>query len=235
MKEKLKKFIKKYYKAIIVFICLLITMEMFFALFAKEVMKRDIIGYRLISKYLISDVTLPIAKLITNFGGVIGLIILAIVVSTILIIKKKTLMGILIWVNLACSGLLNQILKRIVQRPRPTEYRLIEENGYSFPSGHSMVSAAFYGFFIYLIFKNVKNKYIKWSSISFLSLLIILIGISRIYLGVHYTSDVMAGFVISISYLVIFTSIVNDYLDKPKEKDKNLKGEIDEINRSNGE
>ena len=179
--------------------------------------------------------TLPIAKLITNFGGVIGLIILAIVVSTILIIKKKTLMGILIWVNLACSGLLNQILKRIVQRPRPTEYRLIEENGYSFPSGHSMVSATFYGFFIYLIFKNVKNKYIKWSSISFLSLLIILIGISRIYLGVHYTSDVMAGFVISISYLVIFTSIVNDYLDKPKEKDKNLKGEIDEINRSNGE
>lgn len=235
MKEKLKKFIKKYYKAIIVFICLLITMEMVFALFAKEVMKRDIIGYRLISKYLISDVTLPIAKLITNFGGVIGLIILAIVVSTILIIKKKTLMGILIWVNLACSGLLNQILKRIVQRPRPTEYRLIEENGYSFPSGHSMVSAAFYGFFIYLIFRNVKNKYIKWSSISFLSLLIILIGISRIYLGVHYTSDVMAGFVISISYLVIFTSIVNDYLDKPKEKDKNLKGEIDEINRSNGE
>ena len=235
MKEKLKKFIKKYYKAIIVFICLLITMEMVFALFAKEVMKRDIIGYRLISKYLISDVTLPIAKLITNFGGVIGLIILAIVVSTILIIKKKTLMGILIWVNLACSGLLNQILKRIVQRPRPTEYRLIEENGYSFPSGHSMVSAAFYGFFLYLIFKNVKNKYIKWSSISFLSLLIILIGISRIYLGVHYTSDVMAGFVISISYLVIFTSIVNDYLDKPKEKDKNLKGEIDEINRSNGE
>ncbi len=217
MKEKLKKFVKKYYKAIIVFICLLITMEMVFALFAKEVMKRDIVGYRLISKYLISDVTLPIAKIITNFGGVIGLIIIAIIVSTILIVKKKKLMGILIWVNLACSGLLNQILKRIVQRPRPTEYRLIEENGYSFPSGHSMVSAAFYGFFIYLIFKNVKNKYIKWGSISFLILLIILIGISRIYLGVHYTSDVMAGFVISISHLVIFTSIVNDYLDKPEE------------------
>lgn len=217
MKEKLKKFIKKYYKAIIVFICLLITMEMVFALFAKEVMKRDIIGYRLISKYLISEVTLPIAKMITNFGGVIGIIIIAITISSILIIKKKKLMGFLIWVNLACSALLNQILKRIVQRPRPTEYRLIEENGYSFPSGHSMVSAAFYGFFIYLIFKNVKNKYIKWGCISFLSIIIVLIGTSRIYLGVHYTSDVMAGFVISISYLVIFTSIVNDYLDKPKE------------------
>lgn len=220
MKEKLKKFVKKYYKAIIVFICLLITMEMVFALFAKEVMQRDIIGYKLISKYLISDVTLPIAKLITNFGGVIGLIIIAIIISSILVIKKKKLMGILIWVNLASSAFLNQILKRIVQRPRPTEYRLIEENGYSFPSGHSMVSAAFYGFFIYLIFKNVKNKYIKWGSILFLSILIVLIGTSRIYLGVHYTSDVMAGFVISISYLVIFTSIVNDYLDKPKENNE---------------
>ena len=220
MKEKIKNFFKKYYKAIIVFICLLITMEMVLAVFAKEVMKRDIIGYNLISKYLISDITFPIVKFITNFGGVIGLIVIAIITSTILIIKKKKLMGILLLVNLACSALLNQILKRIVQRPRPTEYRLIEESGYSFPSGHSMISTAFYGFLIYLIFKNVKNKYVKWTSIIFLSILIALIGISRIYLGVHYTSDVMAGFVISISYLVIFTSIVNDYLDKPK-SDKN--------------
>ncbi len=220
MKEKLKKFTKKYYKAIIVFICLLITMETVYSLFSQEVMKRDVVGYKLISKYLISDVTLPIAKFITNFGGVIGLTLIGIIVCTILVIKKKKLMGCLILLNLAISGALNQALKRIVQRPRPTEYRLIEENGYSFPSGHSMVSAAFYGFFIYLIFKNVKNKYIKWGSITLLSILIILIGTSRIYLGVHYTSDVLAGFVISISYLVIFTSIVNDYLDAPKDDNK---------------
>lgn len=220
MKEKLKKFTKKYYKAIIVFICLLITMETVYSLFSQEVMKRDVVGYKLISKYLISDVTLPIAKFITNFGGVIGLTLIGIIVCTILVIKKKKLMGCLVLLNLAISGALNQALKRIVQRPRPTEYRLIEENGYSFPSGHSMVSAAFYGFFIYLIFKNVKNKYIKWGSITLLSILIILIGTSRIYLGVHYTSDVLAGFVISISYLVIFTSIVNDYLDAPKDDNK---------------
>ena len=213
--DKLKRFIKRYYKAIIVFICVLITLEMVNNLFAQEVMKRDVVGYNFISKYLISDFTLPIAKFITNFGGVIGLIIIAIITSTILIIKKKKLMGFLVILNLALSGLLNQILKRIVQRPRPTEYRFIEESGYSFPSGHSMVSAAFYGFFIYLIYKNVKNKYLKWSLISILSILIILIGTSRIYLGVHYTSDVIAGILISISYLIIFTSIANDYLDKP--------------------
>lgn len=82
--------------------------------------------------------------------------------------------------------------------------------GYSFPSGHSMVSMAFYGFLIYLIYNNIKNKYIKWILICSLSILIILIGISRIYLGVHYTSDVLAGFLLSISYLVIYTRIVKE-------------------------
>ena len=58
----------------------------------------------------------------------------------------------------------------------------------------------------------MKNKYIKWSSIVLLSLLICSIGISRIFLGVHYTSDVLGGFFISISYLVIYVSAVNKFL-----------------------
>lgn len=228
MKNKLKNIIKKYYKLIIIFICLIFTLEMIYSVFSKEVMKRDVLGYKFISKYLISDVTIPIAKFITNFGGIIGLITIAIITFIILILNKRKLMGSLVIINLATAGALNQLLKRIIQRPRPTEYRLIEENGYSFPSGHSMVSAAFYGFFIYLIFKYVKNKHVKCISITLLSILIVLIGTSRIYLGVHYTSDVLAGFLISISYLVIFTSIVNDYLD-PIEN-KKIKNKI-EINK----
>ena len=99
-----------------------------------------------------------------------------------------------------------------MQRERPTEFRLIDEKGYSFPSGHSMVSMAYYGFLIYLIYKYVKNKKLKYILISGLILLIILIGTSRIYLGVHYTSDVIAGFLVSISYLILYTSIIKKYV-----------------------
>jgi len=141
---------------------------------------------------------------ITQFGGAMFLISLAAILG--LAIKNKKV-ALLIWGNLGISALLNQILKYIVQRPRPTEFRIIDESGYSFPSGHSMVSAAFYGFLIYLIYKNVKNKYLKWGLITLLSLLTILIGISRIYLGVHYTSDVLVGVFIAISYLIIFVTI----------------------------
>ena len=70
-----------------------------------------------------------------------------------------------------------------------------------------MVSMDFYGFLIYLIYKYVGNKYLKWTSMILLFLLIILIGISRIYLGVHYTSDVIAGFLVAISYLILYINM----------------------------
>ncbi len=71
-----------------------------------------------------------------------------------------------------------------------------------------MVSMGFYGFLIYLIYINVKNKRIKYPLILFVSLLIISIGISRIYLGVHYFTDVIGGFIIAILYLVVFVKYI---------------------------
>ena len=211
MKEKIKEFIVRNMKWITLFICLIGFLALAEDVFNKEIMYGDIIGYKIISTFLISDFATPIAKCITNLGGAIFLIVLTIILF--MLIKNKKI-GISIFLNLVIITVLNQLLKRILQRPRPTEFRIIEETGYSFPSGHSMISMAFYGYLIYLIYRYVKNKYIKWISIMLLSILICSIGISRIYLGVHYTSDVLGGFCISISYLVIYISIINKFLIK---------------------
>ena len=211
MKEKLKEFIVKNLKWIVLFICLIGFFALAEDVFNKEIMNGDIVGYKLVSTFLISDFATPIAKFITNFGGAI--ILIGSAFALFIFIKNKKI-GVSIISNLAIITVLNQLLKRIVQRPRPTEFRIVEESGYSFPSGHSMVSMAFYGYLIYLIYKHVKNKYLKWISIILLSILICSIGISRIYLGVHYTSDVLGGFFISISYLIIYISAVNKFFIK---------------------
>ena len=209
MKEDWKEFIKKNLKWVILFICLVGFLALAEDVFNKEIMYGDIIGYKLISTFLISDFVTPIAKFITNFGGAIFLSIST--VMLFLLIKNKKI-GLSIISNIVIITVLNQLLKRILQRPRPTEFRIVEETGYSFPSGHSMVSMAFYGYLIYLIYRYIKNKYVKWTLITILSILICLIGISRIYLGVHYTSDVLGGFLLSISYLVVYISSIKKLL-----------------------
>lgn len=208
MKEKIKEITKKNFKWLVLFIALIGFLALAEDVFNKEIMNGDIIGYKIISTFLISDFATPIAKFITNFGGAIFLITLTVIL--VILIKNKKI-GLSIFSNLIIITVLNQLLKRILQRPRPTDFRIIEETGYSFPSGHSMVSMAFYGYLIYLIYKYVENRYVKWISIVLLSILIFAIGVSRIYLGVHYTSDVLGGFLVSISYLILFISTVNKF------------------------
>ena len=139
MKKKIKEFITKNLKWIILFICLIGFLAIAEDVFNKEIMSGDIIGYKLVSTFLISDFATPIAKFITNFGGAIFLITLTIV---LLVLIKNKKIGISIFSNLVIVTILNQLLKAILQRPRPTEYRIVEETGYSFPSGHSMVNMA---------------------------------------------------------------------------------------------
>ena len=219
MKEKLTKVKNlgiKNFKWIILFVFLIIVLAIVEDVFDKEIMKLDIMGYGLISSIINSSIT-PIAIVITNLGGV--LVICSLTLILFLSIKNKKI-SFCVLLNLMISTILNILLKNIVQRPRPEEFRLITETGYSFPSGHSMISMAFYGFLIYLIYKYFKNKKIKIVLITFLSILIVLIGITRIYLGVHYTSDVIAGFMISICYLIIYTSLVKKYIIEREDKDE---------------
>ena len=218
MKENVIKFIKNNWRWMLLFICLIGFLALAEEVFHQEIMNGDIVGYDIISKLFKFNVSTPIAKFITNFGGAIFVISL----TTILffVIKDKKI-GISIITNLGIVTILNQIIKFIMQRPRPTEFRIIEETGYSFPSGHSMVSLAFYGYLIYLIYKYINNKHLKRTLIIILSVLICIIGVSRIYLGVHYTSDVLGGFLISFAYLIIYIELVNKFvLEKNKDDRK---------------
>lgn len=138
--EKIKNFVKNNSKWLLLFVCLIIFLAIAEDVFKREIMTGDMIGYHIISTYLISDFVTPIAKLITRLGGAIVLISLSII---FLIVIKNKKMALSITINLGIITILNVLLKNIVQRPRPTEYRMISETGYSFPSGHSMVSMAF--------------------------------------------------------------------------------------------
>ena len=202
---EIKEWLIKNAKWIILFVSIIAFLALVEDVWDKDIDKLDVIGYKIISTTLISDFMTPVAKFITNLGSATFLILVAML--SVLLIKNKKI-GISVCSNLAVAAVLNFLLKNILQRPRPTEFRIIDENGYSFPSGHSMVSMAFYGFIIYLIYKYVKKDNIKWPLIILLGALILFIGVSRIYLGVHYTSDVLGGFLISISYLIIYISIV---------------------------
>ena len=172
----------------------------------------DMAVYNFVIQIMSEQVTM-ITKIITNLGGAVVLISLCII--ALLVLKNKKY-GTFMIINLATVTLINLLIKNIVGRERPNILRLVEETGYSFPSGHSMASMAFYGFLIYLIYKsNIKNKFAKIAICIVLGLIIILIGTSRIYLGVHYASDVIAGFIISFTYLIIFINLVyNKYGDK---------------------
>lgn len=150
-----------------------------------------------------------ILKVITNFGGILNLFIITLVTVVILLILKKKKFAIAISLNILISSTTYIILKNIFQRPRPPiGERLIEEAGYSFPSGHTTNNVAFYGLAIYLIYKNVKNKVLRNVLCCILACIPLIIAFSRIYLRVHYPSDVIAGTVLGIVCVVIFINFI---------------------------
>lgn len=121
-------------------------------------------------------------------GGTLFIILLTFLVSLYFIFKKKdfkTAYWYIFHVAVG-AGVLNQVVKLIFQRTRPTIEHLVLQDGYSFPSGHSMASLICYGGIVLLIFHLNQKKWINLLACLLASVIIITIGISRIYLGVHF-------------------------------------------------
>ena len=188
------------------FIAVFILFSIIGSLYNNEIISIDVFMHDLVVNNLRSDGLTFIMLFITNFCNPIILILLSLV---ILLICKDKKMGLIIIINLLVSILLNIIFKGIIQRDRPLEDFLITESGYSFPSGHSMVSMAYYGLIIYFIYKKIKDKRVRNVLMILIGFLILAIGFSRIYLGVHFASDVIGGFLISIIYLVCVIKLLN--------------------------
>ncbi|WP_318312633.1 phosphatase PAP2 family protein [Flagellimonas crocea] len=132
----------------------------------------------------------------TNVGDLEGyLTILGIMVPlTAIVFKKWKYVG-QICLVLFLASTSNLVLKRFINRARPELEHMVSVETLSYPSGHAMSAMAFYGFLIYLVYTFRLNKYLKSSLILLLILLILSIGISRIYLGVHFPSDIAGGFI----------------------------------------
>ena len=108
---------------------------------------------------------------------------------------------------------LYQILKHTIKRPRPDSLLwLIEEHGYSLPSGHSMNSIFCYGIMLYLIWRNTDDKKIRTFMTVLLCLIPLLVAFSRICCGVHYPSDVLAGLCMGLGMLMVMTVLIDEII-----------------------
>lgn len=173
----------------------------------KQIIKLDYSIYKNILK-IQNPILTPFFLLITNFGSTIPLIILTILFSIFLILRKKYAHLIILISSMLLGLILELSIKSLIHRLRP-DFSLIQVTRFSFPSGHTTMATIFFTILLYSIIENIKSKKTKiilsLTSIS----IILLIGFSRLYLGVHWFSDVLGGFLLGTIILSATILILN--------------------------
>ncbi len=156
----------------------------------------------------------------TEVGDVYGYLIVIILTSIISFFVFKKWRGVAQTVFvLLLASLSNTLLKRFIDRARPDLEHLVSVETLSYPSGHAMSAMAFYGFVIYLIFRFKINRFLKVAIILLLVLMILAIGLSRIYLGVHFPSDIAGGYIagsIWVAFCILIFNLVEIFRRDPK-------------------
>ena len=164
--------------------------------------------YRIVTSNM-NDTFTNIYKVFTFLGSTI--FIVGACLAILVLMKNKKKAGVIVG-SVAISTVVNQVIKNVFRRERPLVLRLVEEKSFSFPSGHTMAATALYGILVYFVMKSNMRRGLKITLSVVLALLPFCVAVSRIYLGVHYTSDVIAGFLIAISYLVLYINIINSII-----------------------
>lgn len=149
----------------------------------------------------------------THLGDRYAYVAFTILMAAFYLMKHKSWRFIIqITSVLILASLSNIVLKRVINRTRPSLEHLVSVNTLSYPSGHSMSAMAFFGFLIFLSLRYTMPQWLRITFIIFLMMLILTIGISRIYLGVHYPSDVLAGFIgglIWVAFCAVLFSLID--------------------------
>lgn len=138
-----------------------------------------------------------------SFIGSIGpvIVLCLIVIAVLYWVLGHRVEILLLIVVVFGSSILNLLLKWVFQRARPEIHRLIEITGYSYPSGHSMVAFSFYSVLSYLLWRHTDSRAGRGILISLSVIMILGIGLSRVYLGVHYPSDIVGGYLAACAWV----------------------------------
>lgn len=191
--------LKKNYRRYLFLIPLVLFIADYFLVVNGWMKTIDQFIFELLRSFASEQLTM-IFKFITNLGSFFGILI---VILLVFLVNRK--------VSYICLGasiiqvLLNMTIKAIVRRPRPNVDVFIRETNYSFPSGHAMAITCLYGLLIYYLYKS-KIKYRKLL-ITVCIFIIVLVSLSRVYLGVHYFSDIIGGILLSLSLVLYICNI----------------------------
>ena len=202
--RRLKKLIRSNWRAVICASCLAVFLYLLNEVLEGEIMRLDSLAYGLIVERLRSDALTPVMEGFSALATPVVLVVLTLAIAAFAPGRRP---GWCCAVNLVLVASLNVFIKSLVQRPRPEGFRLAVETGFSFPSGHSMAAMAFYGLIVWLIWRYEKDRRQRNLFTIAFGFIILMIGISRIYLGVHYASDVLGGFCAALIWLALFTHL----------------------------
>lgn len=212
-----KKYIKLNYgrlpiPAYFAFICLFLSIGLSVAAKFNQFFPIDVTVTRAIQEYhpLWFD---NLMKLLTEMGFFVPGVMTVLIITVAVFLLRKRNDAVFLFLSAAGSPVVASIIKEIIRRPRP-DPRLIHQyipytQQDSYPSGHVMFYIGLYGFLIYLIYTEMKPGILRTVLMIFLSLLLILIGLSRIYLGAHWLSDVAASYLFGYIWLFIIISLYN--------------------------
>ena len=208
----MKKINKEYYFAAILLI-LFAILTMFVASGSADLLDEKVFNGIITLKNKPLSIFL---RIITNIGSTVGVIVL-LGLTAFIFVKKKIFSDFkYVIVNVSLGVILMEVIKNIVRRVRPM-WKWITQGGFSFPSGHTISALLLYGTLLLLVYKKLHGKYRKPLIIIF-TIMIVLIGFSRIYFGVHYLTDVIGGYLLGLAILLVSNIFMNKEFSK---NDKN--------------